>query len=256
MYDQELMPPIQLVAANGVGMTQKDEEKGREEFHRIGHGLIREMQRSGYIKPTDDVLDVGCGLGRLARALVGKFTTGSYIGMDVVKSSIDWCKDAYAGIPNFRFEHADAYNTHYNTTATVKASDYVFPFKDESFDFIWSTSLFTHTFIETLDNYLGQMSRVMRPGATTWNSYCLLDAVSEPLAAHYGPKGIRFKVDGGLVAREEDPEHLIALYTDRVLALHEKNGLEVVEVRNGRWSGRTDNIKTSFQDVFLARKPL
>jgi SAM-dependent methyltransferase len=250
------MPPIELIAANGIGMIEReDQDKARKQFHNIGHGLIREMQHCGYIKPTDHVFDIGCGLGRLARPLVGHFTSGSYTGMDVVESSIAWCREAYAGLPNFRFEHADVANTHYNKDATVQASEFVFPFKGGAFDFQWSTSLFTHLMIETVDNYLGQIARVLNRGGTAWNTWALLDEVSEPLAREH-PANMRMRnpVDGGLVSNPNNPEHLIGLYTDRVKELHAKHGLEIVEIRNGPWSGRTDNLRASFQDVILAIK--
>lgn len=252
----EYMPPVELIAANGIGMIErKDHAKALLQFHNIGHGLIREMQHFGYIKPTDHVLDIGCGLGRLARPLTGHFTTGSYTGMDVVKSSIEWCRDAYKDLSNFRFLHADVYNTHYNNKSTVKASDYAYPFEAEIFDFQWSTSLFTHTVIETVDNYLGQIARVLKTGGHAWNTWALLDDISEPLARDH-PANMRMRnpVDGGLVSNPSNPEHLIGLYTDRVKSLHEKNGLEIVEIRNGPWSGRSDDIRASFQDVIIARK--
>jgi ubiquinone/menaquinone biosynthesis C-methylase UbiE len=250
------MPPVELIAANGIGMIEReDQEKARMQFHNIGHGLIREMQHFGYIKPTDHVLDVGCGLGRLARPLVGHFTSGSYTGMDVVKSSIDWCRETYAMLPNFRFQHADVTNTHYNKHAQFKASDFVFPFTRETFDFQWSTSLFTHLLIETADNYLGQMARVLKRGGTSWNTWALLDDVSEPLAREH-PANMRMRnpVDGGLVSNPANPEHLIGFYTDRLKDLYAKHGLKIVEIRNGPWSGRTDNLRASFQDVILAVK--
>lgn len=49
-------------------------------------------------------------------------------------------------------------------------------------NFIWSTSLFTHMRINQVDSYLSEMSRVLKSGAKIWNSYFILDEVSEPLA--------------------------------------------------------------------------
>jgi ubiquinone/menaquinone biosynthesis C-methylase UbiE len=252
-----LMPPKDLIVENGIGASgQKDVH---EEFHEIGYGLIAEMVRDGFIKPGHSVLDVGCGLGRLARALAlgDTFGDGRYYGIDIVKSSIDWCTENYADFSNFRFIFADLFSSYYNKTATDLAENYSFPLESGTIDFIWSTSLFTHMAIEAVDNYLKEMSRVLKPNGSMWNSYLLLDSVSYPLVREIHPKRPNFTltnpVDGGLTARLDDPEALIGLDTGRIRQLHEKHSLKIFEIRNGPWSGREDDLRASYQDVIIAK---
>jgi SAM-dependent methyltransferase len=252
---RERLPPADLVAANGIGIG--DHTRVLDEFSEIGAGLVSEMIHNGFVHPDDRVLDLGCGLGRLARPLA-KFlsTRGRYEGIDIVGSSIEWCSENYADLPNFRFQHADLFSTSYNTTATMRPEEYRFPFATDSFDFVFSTSLFTHMEIAGVGNYLSEIARVLKPGGATWNTYFLLDEISIPLAALPDRPNtqMRFPVDGGLVVVPHNPEAAIALYTDRVASLHDAHRLTIVEIRNGPWSGRSDNLRASYQDVVIARK--
>jgi ubiquinone/menaquinone biosynthesis C-methylase UbiE len=244
-----------LILKNGIGVGDKSNIAG--EFDAIGHGLVREMINDGLLKPDYQVLDVGCGLGRLARALTEFLSAkGTYSGIDVNESSIDWCQANYVGYRNFTFVHADVYNAHYNKDATTRADDYVFPFEGKRFDFIFSTSLFTHMLLDGADNYLKEMARVLRPGGAMWNTFMLLDEVSEPLILWFTPQrpnvALPHSVKGGRIALPHDPEALSGLYTERVKEIHARHGLSVKEIRNGPWSARTDNLRASYQDVVIA----
>jgi SAM-dependent methyltransferase len=255
MATTDLVPPAQLIVDNKIGATQMSALT--DEFCRIGEGMTATMIRSGFMKPGHKVLDVGCGLGRLARPLVNYFDGGEYFGVDINRSSIEWCQKAYEGHTNFHFSHADVFSTTYNETAKVKAEDYVFPFGDNSFDFVWSTSLFTHMLHHQIDRYLGEMARVMKSGAHCWNTYLLLDDEAldrvKRLKTQAGVK-LAFEVEGGRVRDRNEPESQSAVYQQNVLDSHAKHGLTVVDIRYGQWSGRTENVRSGRQDTVIARK--
>jgi hypothetical protein len=122
-------------------------------------------------------------------------------------------------------------------------------------DFIWSTSLFTHMRIDGIDNYLGEMARVANSGSLIWNTYFILDEVSESLVRKGIPARIKlqFPMDGGLYMTKNNPDHVVAYYIDRLRDLHQKHELEIVHIGFGGWSGRP-GTKGIGQDVILARK--
>ncbi len=203
----DLIPPESLVVEHRIGIL--DYGKISDDFRRIGEGIVSNMIRMELVKPNYTVLDVGCGLGRLARAMVDFLSEGEYYGLDTTRSSIDWCEFAYKAYPNFHFEFADVFSNDYNETAKVKARDYRFPYEDQKFDYVWSTSLFTHMVIDDYENYLGEMSRVMRPGSKCWNTYLILDEIALALIDESKENNARYhlpiEIDGGRVKEPRQP---------------------------------------------------
>lgn len=127
---------------------------------------------------TEDsrVLDIGCGVGRLAVPLTTTLgPNGSYDGFDVASYMIDWCRrNITSAHPNFRFTHADVQTSTASHDKGVDAANYVFPYDDSSFDLAYAGSLFTHLTPAAATNYLNQIARVLKPGgvfASTWNMY-------------------------------------------------------------------------------------
>ncbi|MFT6045071.1 MAG: cyclopropane fatty-acyl-phospholipid synthase-like methyltransferase [Arenicella sp.] len=251
--NDKLIPPGELALLNKIG-TSADPASAQNEWRHYGRSQMQHWIKHDLITPNSNVLDMGCGLGRVAHSLAGWLEKGSYTGIDIVKSSIDWCSENYQPYSNFRFIHADLNNSHYNFESNLKAASYEFPVDNDSMDFIWSTSLFTHMRINEVDNYLSEMSRVLKPGAKIWNSYFILDEISEPLARSGAPGwSLEHEIEGGLYMTEGDPDHVIAFYLDRLTELHEKHGFEILHVGFGGWSSRPGSNDNG-QDVILAQK--
>jgi 2-polyprenyl-3-methyl-5-hydroxy-6-metoxy-1,4-benzoquinol methylase len=68
---------------------------------RIRHHVIAGMITDRFSKRAD-VLDVGCGLGTLLRAL--DVSDGSYLGLDASPAAIERCKAEFKDAPNLGFE--------------------------------------------------------------------------------------------------------------------------------------------------------
>jgi SAM-dependent methyltransferase len=116
---------------------------GGGDFRTAGEAFRQLFVDVGGLRPEDDVLDVGSGVGRGAIGLTG-WLQGRYEGIDVVRRGIEWCQQAITPrYPNFHFQVADVYNRHYNPVGRFSASEYRFPFEDRSFDFVVLTSVFT-----------------------------------------------------------------------------------------------------------------
>ena len=112
------------------------------------------------------MLAVGSGIGRKTFLLTDYLNhEGSYQGLDIVKTAIDWCTERITcKYPCFKFQLIDVFNQHYNPTGRYKASEYRFPFPDESFDFAVLCSVFTHMLAEDVEHYLCEVARVLKTG--------------------------------------------------------------------------------------------
>jgi SAM-dependent methyltransferase len=137
----------------------------KELFKMVGRQLMGWFIELGGLEPTDRVLEVGCGIGRIAIPLTQYLKGGSYDGFDIVKHGIEWCQAKITPrYPNFRFVHADSYNQHYNPLGKQKAAEYRFPYANGSFDFVFLTSVFTHMLTADVENYVREIGRVLVPG--------------------------------------------------------------------------------------------
>jgi SAM-dependent methyltransferase len=235
-------PPLELINV------------GDGEFRQVGDLFLPLFVELGGLRQGDRVLDVGCGIGRMARPLATYLDrNGSYDGFDIVAPSIEWCREHISTrYPQFRFQHANVFNSVYNPGGTTTPAEYSFPYADSSFDFVLLTSVFTHMLPDDVDHYLAEIARVLRPGGSSFITFFLLNRESEELIA--GGKGtLDLKHDFGIyrTTTEANPEHAVAYDEPSVLALYEKHGFEFAPpVHYGSWCGRS--AFASYQDIVVA----
>ena len=230
---------------------------GAGDFTAIGLEFLRYFQDLGELRPTDHVLDVGCGIGRMALPLTGYLSRehGRYEGFDVVRHGIAWCQNNVTPrFPNFRFQHADIFNREYNSRGRIAGVDFEFPFPAQSFDFVILTSVFTHMLPDEANHYIAEISRVLKPGGRCFATWFLLNDESERLI-DAGRSSIRlpYRLDGCRVASLAVPEDAIAHPETDVIASYRGNDLDVRRpLSYGSWCGRSNYI--SFQDIAITTK--
>ena len=107
---------------------------------------------SGYmlsvIKPTDKILDVGCGPGTITYDLGTYVPQGSVIGVEPTKEIIDEAssKGAENGIKNVKFELGSVYKL---------------PYEDDTFDIVHSHQVIIH--LKDRVDAIKEMKRVTKP---------------------------------------------------------------------------------------------
>lgn len=239
-----LMPPRRMIFI------------GDGDFRKTGQEFFRLFQELGGLNPEARVLDVGSGIGRMAIPLIPFLKgAGSYDGIEIVRDGVDWCAGNISPKhPRFKFHWVNVYNLEYNPQGRIKASEYRFPFPDDSFDFIFLTSVFTHMMPADLENYISEIARVMSPGGRLFATFFLLNPESRNLIRK-GSSTLDLKHEGPgyLTINPTMPECAIAFPEEYVLGLLEKKGFSVqTPVHYGSWSGRSKF--TSYQDIVLASK--
>lgn len=227
------------------------------QFHETGEEFLQYFLQLAGLRAADRVLEVGCGVGRMAvpltRVLAGG---GTYDGFDVMHDAVSWCQDHITPrFPHFRFRRADVYNKFYNRSASVPASEYVFPYERESMDVVLLTSVFTHLLPADLQHYLREIARVLRKGGTCFATLFLLNDESAGLIhAGFSPAfSFPHRGEGYRALDPVTPETGIAYEEADVRALLDGCGLRIVEpIRYGSWCGRLDGV--SLQDIVVAVK--
>ena len=220
---------------------------GHSDFVETGDEFMTYFVELGGLQPHHSVLDVGCGMGRMARPLVGYLdAAGSYDGFDVNREGIGWCRRRYARHDNFRFQIADLYNRRYNPRGAHPASEYRFPYEDSSFELVIATSVLTHLLESEAEHYLEEMTRVLKPDGRALITFFLLNEESRRLIRD-GLSALAFlDPDDHVSVLDADlPEEAVAYDEGWV-----RERVDAIDVRYGSWCGREDS--TSFQDVVVA----
>jgi len=221
---------------------------------QAGEHQLRLLEFYG-LRRDSDLLDIGCGIGRLAYTLAGWLEGGSYAGFDIAPAPIDWLNEHYAPLlPNFRFDLVDVHNARYRPKTERSAASVAFPYDDDTFDMACSFSVFTHMRMPDIEHHLSEVARVVRPGGRALlTCYRLSDLDEDVPIKGFGPF---VPVDDGAWSAAPDlPERAIGYpHADFVEAI-DRAGLLVVSDVEGRWHGR-DPVSGGpglYQDFFVVR---
>ena len=239
---RELVPPRYLNFA------------GDGDFESSGDEFLKYFVELGGLIPTHRVLEVGSGIGRMARPLTKYLASGSYEGIDIVPQGVDWSRrNISARYPNFNFQLADVRNLMYNPHGKFEAAEYRFPFSNEDFDFTYLTSVFTHMLRKDMERYLAEIGRTLRPRGRCLATYFLLNDESRALMkTGRGSLDFTLQLDGCWTDDDVVPEHAVAFDEEHIRALYHDLGFTVEAIHYGAWSGRREYL--SYQDIVFASK--
>ncbi|MEX2560227.1 MAG: class I SAM-dependent methyltransferase [Pirellulales bacterium] len=233
---------------------------GGPQFRDIGRRWVETFQLIASLSPTAHVLDVGCGPGRMALELAPYLrTSGRYEGFDIRAADIAWCKkEIEPRWSRSRFQLVDVNNAHYNASGELAAEAFRFPYPDQSFDFVFMTSVCTHLRSRAVSNYLGQASRVLKAGGRCLASFFL---VNERVWARIAAGKSRFQFAHAIGPSTwsqyaDRPERVVAYEETFIRTVHQQAGLAVCEpMHYGAWSGDVPPGTRHSQDVVVAFKP-
>lgn len=236
----------ELVPPKGMIFT------GSGNFVAQGDTFLEYFKTYAGLEPTHHVLDIGSGIGRMARPLTQFLSSGAYEGFDVVETGVTWCKaNITAKYPNFNFTYVELKNDLY-TESGADASIFKFPYEDDSFDLVILTSVFTHMVANEVEHYMQEIARVLKPGGKVFSTFFVLTDTSKK---HMVGTDFEFKfkrenhvlmddkVTAANVAYEED-------YLKKELL--SANGFILRHFLPGSWSSAPDYF--DFQDIIVAEK--
>ena len=223
---------------------------GHGDFRATGEEFLGLFRRLVDLRAQDRVLDIGCGIGRMARVLVPVLRPpGSYDGFDIAEPGIRWCEAHYRDTPvPFCFKHADLRNSVYNPTGRGTPDTYAFPYADGSFDLAIATSVFTHLLPDAADNYLAQAARVLAPDGRLFATWFLTGGADPP------PPPFRRDASSPPAATTDPaaPETAVAYPEPWLRERLDANGFELGAIHPGSWRARSAGL--TLQDVVIARR--
>lgn len=223
------------------------------DFFATGTSFVQLMIDVCGLQPAHSVLDIGCGVGRIALPLARFLAPpGRYDGFDIVAEEVEWCQTHIARMyPHARFTRADVFNDAYNPSGTVRAADYRFPYASASFDQVVVSSVFTHLLSHDLTHYLSEVARVLRPGGHSLSSFYLMNERSRRAVAD-GTSCFNFThpIDNAWVHNPDSPEWAVAHDEDLVRKTCAAFGLNVKTVFFGEWP----QSKSQTQDLVVLQR--
>ena len=229
------------------------------EFVEIGDDIVRRLREVAGLGPESRVVDIGCGYGRLAHALLRwPGFRGRYAGIDILERHVGWCAECLAPLAGGRFEFRflDVRNGRYNPQGALDPNTVDLGVPPRSADVVVLSSVFTHMYPEQITHYLEQIRLMAAPGARVFATFFLLNDAWRAAAAENRP---RYPLPHALndVCRfmdAADPLHVIAYEESWVRQQVAAAAFGPVgSVLYGSWSGRADAF--DFQDVLVFGPP-
>ena len=200
------------------------------------------------------VLDVGCGIGRMAFGLTGYLTgRAEYLGFDVMPDAIATARATVgAGRPRFRFEHVDLANLMYHATGGATATGFRFPVADQWADLVFLTSVITHLRPRETRHYLQEIGRVLALSGRALVTAFVFDDEVERLVATGASTQHFFAWEGSWTIDRAVPEKAIGFVRDDLERWIAEAGLTIERLLPGTWCGRTGGL--SYQDVLVLKR--
>lgn len=229
---------------------------GSGDFVEQGKHHLRLLVEYAKLKPNHSVLDVGCGIGRVAVPLTSYLLADSkYEGFDLVKKGINWCKNNItSNFPNFNFQHIPLNNDLYSLT-NQKAESFVFPYEDNSFETVFLFSVFTHMQPLEVQNYLNEIYRVLKPGGKCLSTFFLYDnQIEAEISNERRSFSFPFNKENYRLMNEKVPSANIAFHEIYLNQMIETSKLTLKNKIYGNWSKRGDKALIDFQDILVFEK--
>lgn len=232
--------PVPLIKLTGGGTDTWDV---------IARGHMEQYAKYAPIAADASVVEIGCGVGRDAIQLTEHLSQqGRYVGIDIIRPSIEWCRDNIAARhANFTFHHLDIESQIHNPTGSTRVQQVRLPVDTRSADRIIVQSVFTHMFYRDIVHYLREFRRILKPDGRVVTSFFLIDdeARTAVEVGNGNPAfGLTFQFRRGWgcwINDEAFPEGAVAYSFEAMHEMLRESGMALDQpVHRGHWFGRME----------------
>lgn len=179
-----------------------------EEFTRTALKTIEILKTTVNVKTTDEILEIGCGVGRVGKELAP--ICSRWTGTDISGNMIDHAQNRLDGLNNVKLVELSKVGLN--------------EFEDASFDLVYSTVVFMHLLEWDRYSYVEEAFRVLRPGGR-----CFVDNIDITSST-----GKKMFLEGHSFKSEDRPDYLSMVSTGDELETYLKwAGFQ--EVKLLRW---------------------
>jgi len=227
---------------------------GSGDFEKSGNDLVKLCIDYANLKPNSAILDIGCGIGRLAIPLTRYLdANGKYEGFDVVADGIDWCKQKVTSkYPNFNFIYTPLRNDLYNLDVEHQAAHFTFPYPDNTFDTVVLTSVFTHMQPAEVQHYLKEIKRVLKPMGHCLSTFFILEE-STPEILNRNPQLMQFKFEYDTYYLHDNKvkDANIGFKAFAIKNMAQQAHLMIKLINHGWWKGSVKSQSLNYQDLVI-----
>ena len=144
----------------------------------------------------------------------------------------------------------DIRNPLYNPSGTVEPFEVKFPCEDESVEFCFATSIFTHLYAGTIALYIGEAARCLKPKGIFFFTVFALSGKNNKGNARFsfdlGPDSTTF------ITNNKIAEEAIGFDLGYLLNLLKATGFDNIRHYPGGWTG--DKRAIAGQDILICEK--
>ncbi len=187
-----------------------------EYLDRMGEYTVELLERFVGIRPSDIVLEIGCGVGRVGKSLAPRCR--KWIGTDISANMLKYAAERLGGAPNVELIEVNAAGLQ--------------EIASESVDVVYCTVVFMHLYEWDRYGYVVEAYRVLRP-----NGRCFFDNVD---IASEG--GWRVFMESYSIPPDRRPAHMSMVSTgDELLTYAQRAGFRDIKLHrwDNAWIGVT-----------------
>ena len=193
-----------------------------------------------YCTSTSDVVELGCGCGRIARALKEPWFQGTYVGVDIDDEMLEYCRENFPS-ERFKFVRSPHRSTIYSATnpyddrSTIEHDLHIA--ETNSKDFVYAFTLYTHLLEKEVSDYLTHTYRILRPDGIIYLNYFCIEHVELG-----GRWTFQYRSGNAYIESVRYPEAAVAYHETFMTGLATSCGFRDVTVTPPHGGGQTELV--------------